>query len=208
MRPKFAVAVLLLAFALLGLVVLVERGMVRQHVAPVADSEVDAPSRRMLKDASPASGELTGGEVLGRRRPAASTPLLASIEPPAGADHSSESGRLAREDYVRHRIEELDRLARESDAVSLNTILSELRNLDPRIRQGALEAVIQFRDRAAIPRLQEIAESTENSEEKNAILKAIEYLKLPTLVERLSEARASASATATPSENAWSSSKH
>ena len=88
---------------------------------------------------------------------------------------------------VRRRIAELNDLAMNNDTNSLNTILAELNNSDKEIRKGALEAVIQFADRAAIPRLQGIADRTENATEKSALLEAIEYLKLPSLTEYLRE---------------------
>ena len=68
-----------------------------------------------------------------------------------------------------------------------NTILSELNNRDPSIREAAVDAAVQFGSRDAIPRLMEAAARTDAPEEKSAILEAIEFLKLPTLPEALGQ---------------------
>lgn len=92
--------------------------------------------------------------------------------------------------YVHQRIEELNALAMNNDSASLETILSELRNPDRQIRKGALEATIQFEDRAAIPRLKEIAAETDDEEEKSELLAAADYLNLPSLTEYLAQQQA------------------
>jgi len=92
--------------------------------------------------------------------------------------------------FVHQRIEELNALAMNNDSASLETILSELRNPDRQIRKGALEATIQFEDRAAIPRLKEIAAETDDEEEKSELLAAADYLNLPSLTEYLAQQQA------------------
>jgi len=67
------------------------------------------------------------------------------------------------------------------DTNSLHTILSELNNPDPEIRQAALDATIQFGATNAIPGLEAAALWNENPEEKKQIADAIEFLKLPQL---------------------------
>ena len=81
-------------------------------------------------------------------------------------------------------------LAMNNDSASLETILGELRNPDRQIRKGALEATIQFEDRAAIPRLKEIAAETEDEDEKTEILAAADFLALPSLTEYLAQQQA------------------
>jgi hypothetical protein len=90
-------------------------------------------------------------------------------------------------EYVQQRISQLNALAMNNDSASLETILSELRNPDRQIRKGALEATIQFEDRAAIPRLKEIAAETDDEEEKSDLLAAADYLNLPSLTEYLAQ---------------------
>ena len=92
---------------------------------------------------------------------------------------------------VEQRIAELGDLAMNNDPDSLNIILSELENPNREIRKGALEAAVQFGDRSAIPRMQEIAARTEDPAERADILAEIDYLKLPSLTEYLAARRAS-----------------
>ena len=82
---------------------------------------------------------------------------------------------------------ELQSLAMNDDSASLQSILEELNNRDPQIRQAALEAVVQFGSRDAIPRLQDAASQTEDPHEKAALADAIEFLKLPSLTEVLAQ---------------------
>jgi len=89
--------------------------------------------------------------------------------------------------YVEARQAELMSLAMNDDAESLNTILSELANRDPKIRETAVQAAVQFHSRDALPRLQDAALQTDDARERAAIEAAIEFLKLPTLTEVLQE---------------------
>jgi HEAT repeat protein len=74
-----------------------------------------------------------------------------------------------------------------SDPASLDEILRELRNPDSTIRAAALAAAIQFGSRDAIPTLAQAAMETEDGNEKTNILEAIEFLKLPSLSEVLTQ---------------------
>jgi HEAT repeat protein len=87
------------------------------------------------------------------------------------------------EAYVTARIAELMDLGMDDQRSSLDTILSELNNRDPRIREAAVEAAIQFGSRDAIPVLIDAAAQTDDTKEKAALLDAAEFLKLPTLSE-------------------------
>ena len=96
------------------------------------------------------------------------------------------------EAHVAERIVVLQDLGMEDDPASLETILSELNNRDPSIREAAVQAAVQFGSRDAIPRLQDAADRADDPEEKSAILEAIEFLKLPTLSEAVKQATQSA----------------
>jgi len=88
--------------------------------------------------------------------------------------------------YVRQRIKELNALSWNNDDESRDAILSEVAtNSDKQIRAAALEAAIQFDDRSVVPRLQAIAAQTDDPEEKQNILDAIDYINLPSLTEYL-----------------------
>ena len=51
------------------------------------------------------------------------------------------------EAYIASRVVELQDLAMENDLASLDTILSELNNRDPSIREAAVDAAVQFGSR-------------------------------------------------------------
>jgi len=81
-----------------------------------------------------------------------------------------------RSQQVADRVAELMDLAMSDDASSLDTILSELNNSDPRLREAAVEAAVQFKSSKAVPALRDAAERAVDPEEKVRILKAIEFL--------------------------------
>ena len=97
---------------------------------------------------------------------------------------------LAHTNYVHETIERLTSLEMNSDAESLAAILAELKNSDKQIRDAALKAVIQFNDRSAIPARQKLANETADPYEKVDILKAIDYIKLPSFTELMAYKRA------------------
>jgi len=80
----------------------------------------------------------------------------------------------------------------ENDSQSLESILAELENADPNIRQAAVDAAVQFGSREAIPRLAQAAAQAQDAKEKSAILEAIDFLKMPTLAEALAQTNSSA----------------
>ncbi len=90
---------------------------------------------------------------------------------------------IARQNEIHRTIEHLISLQMNSDAASLAAILAGMTNAEPLVRKAALNAVIQFNDRSAIPELQKIAEATADPFEKVDILKAIDYIKLPSFTE-------------------------
>jgi HEAT repeat protein len=84
-----------------------------------------------------------------------------------------------RDNYILERKAELTDLAMSDNPANLKTILSELENPEPEIRQAALSATIEFRSKDAIPQLQMEMNWATDPEEKVAIKKAIEFLELP-----------------------------
>jgi HEAT repeat protein len=84
-----------------------------------------------------------------------------------------------RSEQVAGRVAELMDLAMTDDPASLNTILSELNNSEPRIREAAVEAAVQFKSPGAVPALRDAAGRADDPEEKTRILKAIDFLSVP-----------------------------
>jgi hypothetical protein len=87
------------------------------------------------------------------------------------------------EDQVQDRIRQLSELAVQGDAASLSEILGELTNPNQEISKAALEAVVQSGNTDAIPALKELSEKSSDPREKKDLREAIEFLKLPSLVE-------------------------
>lgn len=186
MRPGFLLAILGLgAFVLLALVFIPSK-------ARIATAEDPAP---MISAAGtpgvqpPAQEEprLAGRAALLEAQPATTAPAKQNAQ-------GETLTRAAREDQhkaqVAARVAQLHDLSRKTDPASLETLLSEVRNPDPEIRQAALEAISQSGNRSAIPGLQEAVAQTENAAEQQAIEEVIDFLKLPTLTEILREQRA------------------
>jgi len=92
-------------------------------------------------------------------------------------------GTNLQEKEVEARAAELMQLAMNDDTASLETILKELRNPNRALRDAALQAAIQYGSRDAIPSLNEAAQRTDDENERNQLLSAIEFLKLPSLTE-------------------------
>jgi hypothetical protein len=83
------------------------------------------------------------------------------------------------EDYVSKRVAELMDLAMTDDTISLYSILSELNNNDPQIREAAVTASVQFKNLEAIPALQDAYTRSDDPEEKIRIAKAIDFIATP-----------------------------
>lgn len=207
MRPKFVIAVLLAATMLLGAIALVSRSARRP--GPAADPPGAAPAQtaataasRQTPDAQTRSVSLTAdthsSQISSERgssnyieqrvaqlaayatnddRESLSIILYEMNSPNETIRKAAEQ---AHDDYVERWTDKLSDLETRSDPQSLDTILSQLTSPDKEIRGDALEAAIQFDDpRNTIPRLQQIADETEDVREKTAILDAIAFLKLP-----------------------------
>ena len=171
MRPKVVVVVVVLAVGLLGIILLASRAFRPEPASvPSGGANVSKPESVADKRPEPAAPG---------NPPVSASTNIAGTNQPAVSD-------AAHEKYIRQRTAELDALAMKSDAASRDAILAELQNPDRAIRKAALEAAIQFGDRAVtVPRLQEIAAQTEDPAEKAEILEAIDYINLPSLTEYL-----------------------
>jgi hypothetical protein len=153
MRPKIVIGILLLAAGLLAVIVIASKSVRPQ---PPVENEVVS-----ILPTNPVA-----------------VPVISTTHLP-GTNNAA-----AHAEYVRKRIKELNALAMNNDTQSRDEILSEVKNNpDRQIRAAALEAAIQFDDRSVVPPLQAIADQTADPEEKTNILKAIDYINLPSLTE-------------------------
>jgi hypothetical protein len=123
-------------------------------------------------------------------------PDVAPTATPGSPSAPPDTTAIVQDSYVDHRISELEDLAWENDAHSLQTILSELTNRDRRIRKAALQAAVQFASRDALPALADAAAQTEDPDEKAELTEAIDYLKLPSLTEVLAQQKSGGAAPA------------
>jgi HEAT repeat protein len=120
--------------------------------------------------------------------PAASGPsALPDQAPPVSEAATDDTPEEKKEAYVAKRMDELQDLGMESDPAAVDAIISELNNPEPRIREAAVSAAVQFGSRDAIPRMENALARIDDPKEKVALQEAIEFLKLPTLTEALSQ---------------------
>jgi hypothetical protein len=98
--------------------------------------------------------------------------------------------RQDREEYVRNRYEELMDLSRQGGPEANQQILDELKNPDKAIRRAALEALEQANDRSVVPQMQQIADQTDNPDDKQAVQDAIDFINLPSLTEVVQQQKA------------------
>jgi hypothetical protein len=183
MRPGLLLGLLgVVVLAALALIVIPRKGAVPPPVEPGAIVSAGTTS---------APGE-AGAVATTEPRP---------IEAPAATNvsrtpkMSAEAREEQREAQVAARIAELRELSTKTDRGSLDTLLSELRNPQPEIREAALDIISESGNRGAIPGLIDAAAQTEDEGEKQAITKAIEFLQLPTLTETLNLQRSTGGAT-------------
>ena len=81
--------------------------------------------------------------------------------------------------YLQETINRMEKLSVNNPDASLQAILKELTNTNRLIRHEAIESTIPFGGHTAVRRLQSLASSTWDPEEKKELLKAAEFLSLP-----------------------------
>ena len=181
MLRKIAIGILALGF-IVGAGVFTAHLMINvpsdSHQSPIQDQHLDSAS------ATPAP---IPAADLASRETAPSTAL-----DPGSTEVVNETAEGKHEAEIARRIDQLQDLGMENDPASLDKILSELNNPEARVREAAVTAAVQFGSRDAIPRLEETLARTEDSSEKSALKEAVDFLKLPTLTEALSQTNQSA----------------
>ncbi len=192
MRPKFVLAVMLLAVGVLGMLVVLKRGQGSHSKAP--DTNLPADSAPPEVAASPETGTApvtTGSD--NRVEPVINQVADNQARPPATNDGPMIQPSLVVTNIVATTPEEDRRAAIEKDMNLLNEALldggsdpklvgavrEELFHPDAEVRKTAVETLMHLSDREAIPKLQEALAKTEDAREKVAIMDAIEYLQTP-----------------------------
>ena len=166
MRPKVVALIILVPVGILLVAVLVLRVFFNEPPAkpPVGTRATPVPAAAATAAPSSNNNLLT------------TMPAAAVVPARTGTDANDPEHTIR----VQERIIELTNLAMNNDANSLNKIWMELSNSDKEIRAGALDAVVQFGDRSAAPRLRALAAQTEDPTEKASMIAAADYLELPT----------------------------
>ena len=184
MKPRFVFGILLVALGLVGALALTSKISHHQSTVPEANSAAvpHATSTPAELPAQTVSIPLPKPDIS-----IAATPAISTNEPSADTTAPPQA---EHEEYVSRRTAELTDLAMSDNPADLETILSELKNPDKEIRQAAREATIQFGDRSAVPRLQDVAAQTEDPDEKAEILEAIDSLNLPSITDYLARQKA------------------
>ena len=106
-------------------------------------------------------------------------PVMVEDSVPTRADEAADLNSPNHPEYVMERKAELYQLGLSQDPTALPTILTEVHNADPEIRQTALTAVMDFGSTNAIPSLRSEMAWTDDPQEKIQIQKAIKFLELP-----------------------------
>ncbi len=124
--------------------------------------------------AVPAPAAISNVEVSVAEKPAI---LMVSNAPVAASPLTPEQRQAA----IDAEIERLHQLFRSNDPAALPLILADLNNPEKEIRDAAIEAAKQFGSKDAIPALKAAANNTDDLAEKIDLLKAAEFLTLPTM---------------------------
>ncbi len=159
-------------------------------ILPLALAAALIPALLFLKPAPPPAPAETA-DLTAPAAPASTAVPVRPIASPAAPDPvptvaaDAEAEKEAAE--IQAKIDRLEDLQSNDDAESLHAILNELTDSNRVIRHAAIEATTQFRDRAAIPVLSDLAARTTDPEEKQELLDAVEFLTLPTYTEVMAE---------------------
>ena len=171
MRPKFIFAFLGMTSLALGLIFFPKNQVSRSEPLPQSETvrltSTAQISNQMVSSAD--AGEATTPEIIG-------TPA-----------NDAQSIQEADETTIDSRVLQLKQWATEDDREALINILANLSDSEKEIRLAAIEAAKNFGSRDAIPSLQSLAATTDDTEEKNASIAAAEFLALPTINEAIAQ---------------------
>jgi hypothetical protein len=175
MRPTF-ILTLIGGGALLLILVITSARRNQSQVAESGGSGSVEPPQMVLRSTLTTSNRTQAAHVT-LARPVRNQTVI------PGDDAGAAAREEARQAYVAERIAQLRDLPANSDRAALQTVLSEVSNPEPEIRQASLDIISQTGNRGVIPDLMKAAEQSEDASMKRAITETIEFLKLPTLTE-------------------------
>ena len=178
MRPKVVLGIFLVAACVVAFVVLLPK---KAHAPAATPPPASAPAPEADLKPIPVPA------------PPQVAVTLTATAPPVVTTTDTNAAALKKEqhaEYIKNRADQLMAMAMLKDTASHQPIIEDLTNSDRAIRKVALEAVQQTQDRALIPQMQQIADTTDDEDYKQALDDAIAYMKLPTLTEVMQQAKA------------------
>jgi len=160
MRPKVVILTLVVAFGLLGIVV-------------------------VLKGFSARHAENSGGQPSGSQADAgqaSSTTNAAGTQDLAGSGNTANSEAL-RAAIVEKELEQIQELAAEVDGtnnpVIITALVGKVQNPETEVRKAALAALVQIDDTNVVSELQRTADGMTDARAKVEVMDTIDYLNLP-----------------------------
>jgi hypothetical protein len=164
MRPKVVILILVVAFGLLGIIIVL-KGLMGGHAGnaggqtPVTQANVDSQS-------------------------AATNDQVVQVNP--NSSTTAASSEQLRAAAVEKELDAIRELQGEADGENNPTIISALlekgSSPEAEVRKAVVEALRQMNDTNAIPGLEKLMESIQDLREKVAVMDTIDYLKLPNVM--------------------------
>lgn len=162
MSSKFVVGILLPAILVIALAI-----FLKQNFKPVS-STATPPAASAPAAAAPAQASKASSDDV--PLPPAST-VAAPTPPPVSRPMTA--------DDIQAEKDRLISLQMNNDPQSLSNILADLDSPVKDIRMAAIDATVQFDDTNAVPILKSKADNAQDLDEKEALLKAADFLALP-----------------------------
>jgi hypothetical protein len=164
MRPKVVILILVVAFGVLGIMVVL-KGLMGGHAGnaggqtPVTEAKVDSPV-------------------------AATNDQVVQVNP--NSSNAAASPEQMSAAAVGKELDAIQELQGEADGMNNSTIIPALigkvENPEAEVRTAALAALVQLNDTNAVPGLEQAAELMKDPRAKVAVLDTIDYLKLPNVM--------------------------
>jgi hypothetical protein len=164
MRPKVVILILMVAFGLLGIIIVL-KGLMGGHAGNAGGQ---TPATQANVDSQSATTNDQVVQVNPNSSNAAATP-----EPLRAAEVGKE-------------LDAIQALLGEADGANNSTIIPALigkvENPEAEVRKAALAALVQLNDTNAVPGLQRAADAMKDPRAKVAVMDTIDYLNLPSVM--------------------------
>lgn len=154
-----------------------------RFTGPPQPNEVVVPAIRDVEAPKTSSESMIAPKTLPKRKPAPiqGTPTVA--EGVAKSRIEGFDAETAAFIAIQEEVEELIQLALESDPAKHEPIYQAISSSDEELRNGAIEALVQWVGKPALPRMRQILTQLTSSEARNELQEAIEFLELPSIEE-------------------------